>query len=117
VVHAVVELEVADREVRVIDVMVEGVQLGLVDRAVLGDLDIEAFERLEVALLVGVVERLSEVEILEVAGHVGGGGSQAYPLGCVVRPAPGPDGHFYRCRLDLLRSRSEVADIEAHGGR
>jgi hypothetical protein len=36
------QLEVADRELRVIDVMVQRVQLRLVDSVVLGDLGIEA---------------------------------------------------------------------------
>ena len=75
-VHPIVELEVADGELRVIDVMVERVQLGFVDPVVLGDLGIEAFQRLEVVLLVRVVERLSEVEILQLPARGGRSGGQ-----------------------------------------
>jgi hypothetical protein len=68
-VHAVGELEIADRELRVIEVSVERVQLAFVDPPVLGDLRIEAFQGLEVVLLVGVVERLPEVKVLQLAGR------------------------------------------------
>ena len=49
-----------------IDVILEGVQRGFVDPVVLRDLGIQAFQCLEVVFLVRVVERFSEVEILEL---------------------------------------------------
>ncbi|MDH4283353.1 MAG: hypothetical protein OEV36_11915, partial [Myxococcales bacterium] len=67
--HAIAELEVADVEFGVIDVNVERVEPGLVDPVVLGDLGIEPLERLEVVLLVRLVERLSEVEILQLGAQ------------------------------------------------
>ena len=58
--HPVVELEVADRELRVADEGMERVELPLVDPVVLGDLGIQALERLEPTFLMRVVEGLSE---------------------------------------------------------
>ncbi len=46
-VHAVVELEVADRELRLPDVVVERIELRLVDAAMLSKLRVEPLERLE----------------------------------------------------------------------
>jgi len=63
--HSIVELEVTDRKLCVVDVMVERIELGLVDLVVLGDLAIEALERFEVVFLIRVVERFSEMEIPE----------------------------------------------------
>ena len=66
VVHAIVELERADRELRGLDVVLERVERGLVDAVVPGDLGVEALERVEVVALEGVVERLSEMEIAQI---------------------------------------------------
>ncbi len=70
-VHAVAQLEVTDVEVRALDERVQGVELGLVDAVVLGDLRVETLQRFEPVLLVRVVQRLSEVEVF---GTVAGGG-------------------------------------------
>ena len=69
VVHPVVKLEVADGELGVIDEGVERVELGLVDTVVQGDLGVEALERVEVALLVRLVERLAEMQIARTLGE------------------------------------------------
>ena len=68
-VHAVVELEVADRKFRLLDVIVERIELRLVDAAVLGELGVEPLQRLEVVALIGVIERLSEIEVLQVGSR------------------------------------------------
>nr|NIV50136.1 hypothetical protein [Gammaproteobacteria bacterium] len=59
-VHAVTQLEIAERETGIVDVRVKRVELGLVDRGVLLDLGVEPLERLEVQALVGVIQRLAE---------------------------------------------------------
>ncbi len=62
-VHAVVELEVADREFGIVDVVVQRIELRLVQTMVLGELGVEALQSLEVLSLVGVIERLAEIEV------------------------------------------------------
>jgi hypothetical protein len=61
--HAVLELEVADGELRVVDVGIERVERSLVDAVVLGELRVEALEGAEVVALMGVEERLAEMGI------------------------------------------------------
>ena len=63
-VHAVVELEIADVELGGTDVVVQRVVLRFVEPVILAELGIEALERVEVVPLVGVKERLPEVEVL-----------------------------------------------------
>ncbi len=63
-VHPVIELEVADRKLGIVDVKVQRVEIGLVDAIVLGELGIEALERIEVPALVSVKERLAEEQVL-----------------------------------------------------
>ena len=65
-VHAVVELEVADREFRFADVKVQRIALRLVDAAVQGELRIEPLQRLEVVPLVRVIERLAEIQVVQI---------------------------------------------------
>ncbi len=66
VVHAVVELEVADRELGVVDVVVKRIESGLVETAVLRELGVEPLECIEELSLVSVIERLAEIEVPEV---------------------------------------------------
>ncbi len=64
--HAVGELEVADRKLGLADVVVQRIELRLVDAAMLRQLRVEPLERFEVLALVGVKERLSEIEVLQI---------------------------------------------------
>ncbi len=57
------ELEVADRELGVVDEGMERVELGLVHAVVERDLRVETLERVEEALLVRLVQRFTEVEV------------------------------------------------------
>ena len=65
-VHAIAELEVAEREFGHIDVVKERIELRLVDVAVLPHLGIHTRESLEVLTLVGVVQGLAEIEVLQI---------------------------------------------------
>ncbi len=65
VVHPVAKLEIAQGELRVIDVIIECVELGLVEVIVLLDLGVEPLERIEELSLVRVIQRLAEVQILQ----------------------------------------------------
>ncbi len=69
VVHPIVEFEVANRELSVIDIGLEGVQLGLVHPVMLTDLGVQALQCFEVAPLIRVKERLSEVGVFEIRAH------------------------------------------------
>src|SRR5947207_7131140 len=73
-VHAVVELKVADREFGVVDVIVKRIELGFVQNVVLGELGVEPSECIKILSLVGVIERLAEIEVPQVAarGRTGG---------------------------------------------
>jgi hypothetical protein len=73
-VHAIVELEVADREFGVVDVIVKRIEFGFVQNVVLGELGVEPLECIEILSLVGVIERLAEMEVPHVAarGRTGG---------------------------------------------
>ena len=62
--HAVAQLKVAERELGVVDVGVERIELRLVDVAILFHFPIESFQRFEELPLVGVIERLAKVQIL-----------------------------------------------------
>jgi hypothetical protein len=66
VVHAVVELEVTDRKLGVVEVMVKRIESGLVETAVLGELGVESLKCIEKLPLVGVIERLAEVGVLQI---------------------------------------------------
>ena len=73
-VHAVIELEVADREFGVVDVKMKRVECGLVESVIHGELGVEPLECIEILSLVGVIERLAEIEVPHVAarGRTGG---------------------------------------------
>jgi hypothetical protein len=62
-VHAVVELEVAYREFGVVDVIMKRIESRLVQTAVLGELGVEPLECIDILPLVGVIERLAEIEV------------------------------------------------------
>ena len=66
-VHSIIELKVADREFRVVDVIVKRIEFGFVQNVVLGELGVEALECVEILSLVGVIERLAEIEVSQVA--------------------------------------------------
>ena len=79
--HAIAQLEIAERKIGVVDVAVKRVEFGLVDAAVLLDLAVQPLERLEVQSLVGVIQRLTEVQVLQLvtvtrACRQGGGQQQ-----------------------------------------
>jgi hypothetical protein len=63
-VHAVAELEVADREFGVVDVKVKRVESGLVESVIHGELGVEPLDRIEELSLVGVIKRLAEKEVV-----------------------------------------------------
>jgi hypothetical protein len=67
VVHAVVELKVTDREFGVVNVIVQRIEFRLVETAVQGNLGVESLERIEIPSLKGVIERLAEIEVPQVA--------------------------------------------------
>ena len=62
VVHPIVELEVADGELGVVQVVVERVELRLVERAMLAELGVEPLQRVEEMALPGVVQRFAEIQ-------------------------------------------------------
>ena len=66
VVHAVVELEIADREFGVVDVKVKRIKFGLVQTVVLGKFSVKPLDCLEILSLVGVIDRLTEKEVLQL---------------------------------------------------
>jgi hypothetical protein len=68
-VHAIVELEVANREFGVVDVIVKRIELGFVQNVVLGELGVEPLECIEILSLVGVIERLAKIEVPQVAAR------------------------------------------------
>jgi hypothetical protein len=73
-VHAVVELEVADREFGVVDVKMKRVESGLVEAVVHGELGVEPLDGIEKLSLVGVIERLAEIEVPQVTARDRTGG-------------------------------------------
>ena len=82
-VHSIAELEIADGELRLADVESATCRAAAhPDRVMLAKLRIEPLERLEVLALMCVIQRLSEVEILELAAERRLAASNA------VRPRP-----------------------------
>jgi len=67
-VHSIPQLEIAQREIRIGDMKIESVPFRLIEPIVLFDLGVEPFERLEVQPLVGIVKRLTEIQILQFLG-------------------------------------------------
>jgi hypothetical protein len=68
-VHAVVELEVADVELGRADVVVQRVVLRLVEPVILAEFSVESLQRVEVVALVRVEQGLSEVEVPELVAQ------------------------------------------------
>ena len=62
-VHAIVELEVADGELRLAQVAVQRIERRLVDAAMLAELGVEPLERFEEVPLLRVVQRLAEIPV------------------------------------------------------
>src|SRR5207245_8337059 len=67
--QALVEHEVPDREFGVVDVVVKHIEPGLIQAVVLSELGVEALEGIEILSLVGVIERLAEIEVPQVGTH------------------------------------------------
>ena len=65
VVHPIVELEVADGELGVVQVVVERVELRLVERAMLAELGVEPLQRVEEMALPRVVQRFAEIQVVQ----------------------------------------------------
>ena len=65
-VHPVSEFEIAKRKFGVVDVIVKCVEFWLVELVVLPDLGIKPLQRAEEVPLVGVIQRLPEVQILQL---------------------------------------------------
>ena len=63
VVHSVVELEVADGELRLAQIVVQRVERRLVDGAMLAELGVEPLERFEEMALLRVVQRFAEIPV------------------------------------------------------
>ncbi len=68
VVHAVAQLEVTERELRIVEVGVERVEIRLVDGDMLSNLGVEAIKRFEIPPLVGVIQRFAEPGVLDAIG-------------------------------------------------
>ena len=64
--HAIAQLEFADRKLGVINIRVESVQFGLVDRVMLRELDVEPLQCLEMQALIRQVPSLTEIKVLHV---------------------------------------------------
>jgi len=65
-VHAVVELEIADREFGVVDVIVKRIECGFIQTMVLGKFGVEPLDCLEILSLVRVIERLAKKEVPQI---------------------------------------------------
>src|SRR6267378_7510495 len=68
-VHAIVELEVADLKFGVVDVIVKRIEFGFVQNVVLGEFGVEPLECVEILSLVSVIERLAEIGVPQVAAR------------------------------------------------
>src|SRR5260370_40347341 len=68
-VHAIVELEVADRKFGVVDGIVKRIEFGFVQNVVLRELRVEPLECIEILSLVGGIERLAEIGVPQVAAR------------------------------------------------
>ena len=75
-VHAVVELEVADGELGVVDVKVKRVESGLVESVIHRQLRVEPLDCIEELSLVARGQRLAEIQVFQVNGRGRGGESQ-----------------------------------------
>ena len=62
-VHAIVELEITDREFRMVEMRIERIEAGLIDVMMLCKLGVEPLEGAKVVALIRVIERLAEVRI------------------------------------------------------
>ncbi len=65
-VHTIAKLEIAKRELGIIEMYIQTVELGLVNRHVLAHLAVQPLERLEVVSLVGLIQRLTKVEVIQI---------------------------------------------------
>jgi hypothetical protein len=69
VMHAVVEFEIADREFGVVDVIVKRIEFWLVQTVILGKFSVKPLDCLEILSLVGVIDGLSEKEVLQLVAQ------------------------------------------------
>ncbi len=72
-VHAVGQFEISDGELGLTDVAVEGVELRLIEAVVLRQLGVEPGNGLEPLPLIGVVQGLAEIEVLQFSRRLGTG--------------------------------------------
>ena len=77
VMHAIVQLEVADVELRLAKVAVQRIEGWLVDAAMLAELGVEPLERFEIVPLLRVVDRLAEIPVAR-GGSCSAAGGAAY---------------------------------------
>src|SRR5256885_8652325 len=116
--HPVVELEVADRELGVAQVVIERVELGLVERAMLAELGVDALERIEEVALARVVQRLAEVHIAKrglmriLAAARLRGGREAQHAKCEQRTSAHPNHRYKRA---LASEPLPVAELHGLG--
>ena len=71
VVHAVVELEIADREFGLIDVIVKRIESWLVQTVVLCEFSVEPLDCFEILALIGVIEGFVEKEVVFMVATTG----------------------------------------------
>jgi hypothetical protein len=73
VMHTVVELEIADGEFGFAETVVQRIEHGLIDGAMLPELGVEPFERFEKVALLGVVQGFAKVPIARPLQTLDGG--------------------------------------------
>src|SRR5258708_19942880 len=66
-VHAIVELEVADRKFGVVDVIVKRIEFGFVQNAVLGEFGVEPLQCVEILSFESLIESLADLGVPHVA--------------------------------------------------
>jgi hypothetical protein len=64
--HPVVKLKVAHIELRLVNVVMKGVPLGLIDPVMKGQLGVEPGDGIEPLPLICVIKGLSEIKVLKV---------------------------------------------------
>src|SRR5262245_53129232 len=64
--HSVIQLKVTDRKFGGVDVIVQGIEFGLVETAVHSNFGVEPLECIEILSLKCVIKRLTEIEIFQV---------------------------------------------------
>jgi len=65
VMHAIAQLEIAQGKIGSVDMVIKSIELRFVEPVMLFYFGVESLERLEIEPLVRVIERLTEVEVLQ----------------------------------------------------